>query len=148
MKELLEKLENLCDEYLVKKAPFQIPEKGRTVLVDFMPWIALIFGIMGAVALLGLLGLTGMVMPFAYLSGVGAGIGYFISLIISIIAVVLELMSVQGLMKKQMKGWRFAYYSVLVTAVGNIVTFNLIGLVIGTLLSLYLLFQVKGYYKG
>jgi len=39
------------------------------------------------------------------------------------------------------------FYASLLGAVQNAVSFNLGGLVVGTLLSLYILFQIKSYYK-
>lgn len=39
------------------------------------------------------------------------------------------------------------FYAVLVTAVYDLVTFSLGGLIIGTGISLYILYQIKSFYK-
>ena len=47
-------LEDKMEEYLVKKAPIQIPENGKKALVQWMPWIALVFGVLSLLSALGL----------------------------------------------------------------------------------------------
>src|SRR5437870_2511698 len=41
----MQQLEQMLDEWLVKKAPFQIPEAGRKAIVQFTPWLTLLGGI-------------------------------------------------------------------------------------------------------
>ncbi|KKU12762.1 MAG: Chromate transporter, partial [Parcubacteria group bacterium GW2011_GWC2_45_7] len=55
-------------------------------------------------------------------------------------------LAIPGLFKRQEKAWKLLYYATLLGGLQNIVTMQIGGL-IGTLVSLYLLFQVKGYYK-
>lgn len=68
MKSYLSGLENVCEEYLVKKAP-ALPEGAKEAIVKFGPWIALILLVLSAPVLLGLLGLGTVLMPFSYLGG-------------------------------------------------------------------------------
>ena len=75
------------------------------------------------------------------------GIGYLINVIFLAVMIVLEALSISPLFKRSKTGWNLLYYSTLLGAVQNLLSFNLGGLIIGTLLSLYLLFQVKEYYK-
>jgi len=63
------------------------------------------------------------------------------------ISVVLEFLAVPGLFKKTRQGWNFVYYSALVSVLYSLVSFNLGGLIIGALISFYILFQVRTYYK-
>lgn len=48
------KLEDTMDEYLVKKAPFQIPKNGQKAIVEWLPWISLVIGILSLLAALSL----------------------------------------------------------------------------------------------
>lgn len=147
LKSSLGKLEEILDLYLVKKAPFSLPDNVKEIIVRFAPWIALIVLIVSLPAVLVLFGLGTILMPFSYLGGVHAGAGYTLSLIVLAVSLVIEAIAIPGLMKKQKNGWYLIYYSTLINAVYNLISFNLGGLIIGTLLSLYVLFQIKSYYK-
>lgn len=144
-KSYLADLENLCEDYLVKKAP-SLPEGAKEAIVKFGPWISLILIVMSAPLLLGLLGLGAFLTPFSYLGGMGAGFSYTASIVFTIVIMVVQLIALPGLFKRKMSSWKLMFYASLLEAVHNVVLFNLGGLIIGTLLSLYILFQVKKLY--
>jgi len=98
-------------------------------------------------ALLAIVGIGAIAMPFAYLGGMHAGFSYTVSMIFTAVVLVLEALALPGLFKKTKSGWRLLFYAILVSAVQSLITFNLGGLIIGTILGLYILFQVKEYYK-
>lgn len=145
-KSYLGDIEKLAEEYLVKKAP-ALPEGIKEAIVKFGPWISLILMVMSAPLILGFLGLGTFMMPFSYLGGLRMGMGYTVSMVFTAVIMVMEVIALPGLFKRAKAGWTMMYYATLVTAVQNLVAFNLGGLVIGTLLGLYVLFQVKSYYK-
>jgi len=145
-KSYLGDIERLADEYLVKKAP-ALPDGIKEAIVKFGPWILLIIIVMTAPLILGFLGLGTFMMPFSYLGGLRMGTGYTVSMIFTFVITVMEIIALPGLFKRAKAGWTMMYYKTLVTAILNIVVFNLGGLIIGTLLGLYVLFQVKSYYK-
>lgn len=60
---------------------------------------------------------------------------------------VLEGLAIPGLMKKSKQGWTYMFYATLVGVVLNIVQLNIAGLIIGSGIGLYLLYQVKHQYK-
>lgn len=142
----LNQLEDTLDEYLIKKAP-ELPTGVKEFIVQFGPWITLILLILAAPALLALLGIGAILTPFSFVGGVGAGFSYIITIVFSIVIIVLEAMAIPGLFSRSRKGWNLLYYSTLLSGLQSLLTMNLFGLVIGTLISLYLLFQVKSYYK-
>jgi hypothetical protein len=59
----------------------------------------------------------------------------------------LTVWALPGLFKRKMLSWNLMFYATLVMGVYNLVTLSLGSLVIGTGLSLYVLYQIKGYYK-
>ena len=59
------------DFYLVKKAPFQIPDAGRELIVRFGPWITVVLLILLLPTLLFVLGLGAVLIPFTGAGGVG-----------------------------------------------------------------------------
>jgi hypothetical protein len=57
------------DYYLVQKAPFQIPDGVREIIVKFGPWITLVLLVLMLPPLLLVLGVGTVLVPFG-------GIGY------------------------------------------------------------------------
>jgi len=143
----LVQLENLLDEYLVKKTPFTLPGGWREMIVKFAPWMNLILILVALPALLAFLGLSTIFMPLSYLGGVQTGLNYTLSLVVAAVAVVLNAIAIPGLFKRTRQGWIFLFYATLVGVVENVIHFNIGNLILSPLLSLYILFQVKGYYK-
>lgn len=141
----LKQLENWFEENLGRKAP-QLPEKWREIIVKIAPWVTLIVMILALPAILIVLGLGTVLTPFAYLGGVTYGAGYMISMGLLIVSLILEVMAIPGLFKRSLKGWRFAYWATLVSALSYILGLEIVSL-IGTVLSLYILFQVKKLYR-
>ncbi len=142
----LAKLENLLAEYLVKKAP-AIPANFKEVIVKFAPWVTLIILILTLPLVLAVFGLGALLAPLSFMGGMTAGTNYILTLVLSGIQLVLEAMAIPGLFKRTKGAWNLVFYAALVGGIQNLVTFNLGGLLIGTLLSLYILFQVREYYK-
>lgn len=150
-KSALGKLEVTLEEYLVKKAP-AIPKEWKEVIVKFGPYLAIIGVVMGVPGVLALLGAGTVLAPLGLVGGMMAGrpflgFGYLVSVVFLGVMVVLEALAIPGLFSRSKKAWTFLYWSALVGIVQNIVTFNIGGIVIGGLISMYFLFQVKEYYK-
>lgn len=143
---LLETLEQTLEEYLVKKAP-TLPENWKKFLVRFLPWITLMLFVLAIPVVLAFLGLSVFILPFTLLPGLGAGLNAVIAWVVLAGSLVLEAMAIPGLFKQEAKAWRLLYYSVLLSGVYNLFTLSLGSLIIGTGLSLYILFQIKSYYK-
>ncbi|MEK7162008.1 MAG: hypothetical protein AAB729_04965 [Patescibacteria group bacterium] len=52
-----------------------------------------------------------------------------------------------GLFARKIQGWRLAYYAVLVSTLGQLLHGDIIGAIIGIVISMYVLFEIKEYYK-
>jgi hypothetical protein len=138
-------LEKNLKLYLVDKAP-AIPTNIKDVIVKIAPWLVLIGVIFAVPAILALFGLSAVLMPFG-IAGGGFGLNHMLSVILLAVAVVLEALSIKGLMNRTAQGWKYAYYATIVNAISNIVAFDIVGAIIGFLISMYVLFQVRSYYK-
>jgi hypothetical protein len=134
------------EEIFGKKAP-AMPANIKEMIVKYGPYITLVILVMAAVPLLGIIGLGAVAAPFALMGGVGEFTGFSLSMITLVVTLVLEVMALPFLFKRQMKGWRFMLYSTLVSAVSALLSFNLGSLVIGTGIGLYILYQIKPLYK-
>lgn len=140
----LNQLESWLELYLGQKAP-QLPQNWREVIVKIAPWITLVLMVLALPIILFALGIGTIVAPFAFFGGLHAGGMYMVVMILTAASVVLEIMALPGLFHRKMTGWRYVYWATLITAVANIFSFNLGGLV-GVVISLYILFQVKKLY--
>ncbi len=145
-KSYLLQLENLLDDYLVKKAP-SLPKNITDFIVMVMPYLTVIFLVLALPIILALIGITALVLPFSLVGGLGTGFSYVAGVIVTIITVILEIIALPGLFKRQKKSWTLLYYVALIGGVNSILSLNLWGLVLGTGISLYILFQIKSYYK-
>jgi hypothetical protein len=131
------------DFYLVKKAPFQIPDNAKEWLVQYGPWITIVIIVLTLPAVLALLGLGAVLLPFA---GYGAGFGLLaIGLIVEI---AMTLMALPGLFARKMSGWTLLFYSRLVSIAARVLAGAIVSAVVGGLISLYILFQVRSLYKS
>jgi hypothetical protein len=131
------------DYYLVKKAPFQIPDAGREFLVKFGPWIMLVLMLISLPFILLLLGL-GALSPFG---GVNAMATWGFTSILILIQFVLRAAALPGLFARKMMGWNLVFYAVLVGLLYSLLSiFSLIGGLIGATIALYVLFQIRPLY--
>jgi hypothetical protein len=142
---ILHQLEMWLNEYLGQKAP-KIPQRGREAIVKIAPWITLIILIIALPVILALFGLSAFLAPFAFLGGFHAGAMFIVTWVLTLITFVLEIIALPGLFHRKRKGWLFLFYSSLIGAVLNIISLHISGL-IGTVIGLYLLFQIRDYYK-
>jgi len=146
LKQGVSQLEDTLEVYLVKKAPFSIPENWKELIVQFTPYLT-ILGIVGSVLIL----FGALVSPFTAFLGpryaLSYSFNYVLSMVALVVVVVLEAMAVPSLFKRQEKAWRFLFYASLVNAVSGFLGGDWVGMIIGTLLFWYVLFQVKEYYR-
>ncbi len=124
-----------------------LPDNGRKGLANVMPWIALVFGILGVLTGIAGFGLLTALSPFtAMYMGMGHASTVVISSIIGLVGSVLLLMAFPGTKAFKMSGWNLLFWSQIVWVVSSVITFSIGGL-LGDLIGLYLLFQIKKYYK-
>jgi len=126
------------DYYLVKKAPFQLPNGFKEFLVKFGPWIALVLMVLSIpIILLGL--------GIGAIAAVGGSM-LLPAMIASCVALVLKAIALPGLFARKMSGWRMLFYSQLVQMLSSLLIGSWFGLIVGGLISLYLLFQIRSMY--
>jgi len=145
-KTMLAKLESTLNLYFAKKAP-AMPESVKEALVKYGPYLTAIMMVMALPIILGFLGLGAVLSPFAYMGGYRYGFGFTYSSLFTIAIIVMQGLALPALFKRQISGWNFMFYVALLQAVQNLLRFDLGGLIIGSVISFYILFQIKSYYK-
>ncbi len=133
------------ETYLVKQAP-SLPKNIKEILVKIAPWLEVVGVVMTVPAIFALLGFNAMMYGTTY-GGYVAARNFSLSTIFLLAGFVLMILAIPGLFNRTKVGWNYVYYSVLVSAVYSLISYQFFGMVVGTLISLYLLFQVKSYYK-
>jgi hypothetical protein len=126
--------------YLGEKAP-QLPKGFKEFMVKFAPWITILGLIMLAPLVLGVFGLS-LSWGYYYFAG--------FSLMTSLLLVqaVLQIIALPGLFRRQVAGWNFSFYAVIVGFVANLMSYSgIVSVIVGTIIALYLLFQIRSYYN-
>lgn len=136
------------DEWLVKKAPFQLPESVKEFIVKFGPWIDLVLLVLALPALLAVIGLSSFMMPYAVIGGVGYSSLYWVGIAVLVVQLVLQVMALPGLFARKMGGWTLLFYSQLVSIVYSVVSYNILGAILSAVIGLYFLFQIREKYTA
>lgn len=132
------------DFYLVKKAPFQIPAGGREWIVKFGPWITVVLLIVTLPPLLFVLGIGTLLIPFG---GPAYATGFTYLTIVLIAQIGLMIAALPGLFARKMSGWRLMFYSQLLGFAFSLLSGAVLSSLIGVVIGMYILFQVRPLYR-
>src|ERR1035438_4865845 len=106
-------LENFFDTYLHKKVPFHLPPGGKQFLVQYGPWITLVILVLSALvvipAVLLISGLSAYRNAYGYVVGYHYDTMYSLSILLGLVALVMEGMAIPGLLKRSLAGWHLVY---------------------------------------
>lgn len=136
------------DHYLVKEAPFQIPEGAKEWIVKYGPWINLVLIVLFLPSILAVIGLSSLFGSYAMMGGFGYSYGmlYWVGIVVLVAQLVLQGMALPGLFARKMSGWTLIFYSEIVSVVYGVVTGNFVGAIVGALVGFYVLFQIREKY--
>ncbi len=136
---------------LFKKAP-HLPPNIRQTLVDIVPWIALIGGILGVVGILSASTFTSMVFTFSFLRFGMFPMLYTVGMLIGLAAAVLNLAAYQPLTQFKKAGWNYLFYGMLLGVVSFAFSFVAgyahLGQLAGLVIGFWLLFEIRDAYKA
>lgn len=156
-------------EGIFKSAP-KIPENGRKSIVEIMPWIALVFGILQLFAAWALYGLTTVASGYIELAdqlsraaggrGVGLSSGekmfIYLGIILVLVDAVILLLAFPKLQQKLKSGWDLLFLGSLINVVYAVASIFMSGRglgsfifsIIGSAIGFWILYQIKGHYKS
>jgi hypothetical protein len=164
----LQNLETKLDDVFVKNAP-KLPANGRKMIVEYLPWINLVLGVLALWAAYTLWQWAHVANGFVdYANRLSAAYGgpavatgrlglvIWLSLAVLAIEAVLYIAAFPALKARKKSGWNLLFYAMLVNVVYGVVTVfsdyggfgNLLGTVIGSVIGLYFLFQIRGSYSA
>ncbi|MCA9333244.1 hypothetical protein KDA00_05230 [Candidatus Saccharibacteria bacterium] len=161
-------LENKLDEVFVKNAPFQLPKEAKEWIVKYLPYINLFLGVLTLWAAYGLyhwatvannwIDTANRIAETYGISGYGStsrlSLMVWISLAVLVIQAVIYIAAFSGTRDKKKSGWDLLFLAMGINIVYGFITLftdygsvgNLIGYLIGSVIGLYLLFQIRSYY--
>lgn len=164
---MLDKLESSLSDLYTKNTP-KLSVKTRDTLVEWAPWVTLVFGILSLLSAYWLwhwahvansiINYTNNLVRSLGINQVAAnrfGFGVWLALIVVTIEALLYLAAYSGLKARHKTGWNFIFYAALINIVyGVVVLFtnyggvgNFIGALVGSAIGLYFLFQIRPAYK-
>jgi hypothetical protein len=118
-----------------------LPANAREILVKLTPYFAVVGLVVSIPTIILLAGLSTIPSPLATLGSSA------LALVFALVNIGLLALSIRGLFARRIIGWRYLYYNALVNALHAILRLDIIGLVIGSGLSLYILFQIRNSYR-
>ncbi len=151
-----------------KSAP-KLPAGGKKALIQYLPWINLVLGILMLLAAYSLWHWAdtfgGAVDSINQLSRAFGGsevvsdrfsVGIWIAVVLSAIQGLLYIAAFPATRDRKKSGWNLMFYALLLNVVYAVVVLftdyggvgNLIGYLIGSAIGLYLLFQIRDAYTG
>lgn len=128
-------------ENIFKGLP-HLPENVLEVLVKIAPWLALIFGALGVLGSI----LAMFFSPLALFGGVQTGAMVLIIGLLGLAMSALTLAAYPKLANRSYTGWIYLFWAEIISIVSALLSVSL-GSVLGVVIGLYLLFEVKKYYK-
>lgn len=148
LNDLSKQAESVMEEYFLDKAP-KLPKNIRQLIAKVAPWLTLIVVILNVPIILSLLGLSffAPLMPFAMAANVGYGLFWILDLVYIILVWAISIKALPLLFKFKRQGWQLLFLNMLISIAYYLVTFDLISLVLGTLIGGYILFQIRSEYK-
>jgi hypothetical protein len=117
--------------------------------VQWIPWLAMIFGGFGVLLTLGGLLLGAILSPFlllAGMSGVDAGASAFFALILLLVTSILDVAGGYLMLRRSLTGWWLLALGIVVSILNSVFSMRVFGLVI-ILLIAYVHLQVKPRYQ-
>src|SRR5688572_22263380 len=128
---------------LFAKLP-NLPEGVRAFIVKALPYLNILGIVFTAPVILVALNISG---PLTFMVRNGHPYGsYVIPVLFAAAIVVLHILAIGGLFRREAKAWQYLYWAALLSGLEQIIFFNIAGLLIGTGLTLYILFQVRSSY--
>ena len=155
---------------LYKGAP-HLPENARKTLVQWVPWINLVVGLLTLWMAWGIWHWAhysaAINSAINYVNSIGAAygvapithrfsVGIWLVLIVSLVEAALLLMAFSPTKDHKKSGWDLMFYVALLNVVAGVVyvftdyggVSHLIGEIIGSAIGLYFLFEIRSYYKA
>ena len=111
-----------------------------------VPWIAIVFGIIGILLGLGALVASTIIAPFLFLLGLGGGgFGLVFGVLIFLVSCAIEVAGGWMMLQRRTTGWWLLAVGIVISVLSSLVHISVIGLIFWLLIA-YIHLQVKPNY--
>lgn len=131
-----------------------LPGGVKKTIADVLPWLALIFGVLGFLGLVTAGLITTLLSPLILLGGGFNGLIVIAHIILGLISAYLSILAFKPLQERLKKGWNYIFYGEVLSVAGALLylIFSFghdgnVGGIVGAFIGFYLLFEVRGEYK-
>lgn len=143
--EYADNLSASLEKFFIGSLP-ALPDNIKEFIVKISPYLTLFMMLLLSPVILAGLGLGAIIAPLSFLGGLGTGFGFILGLIVAFGSLILSLLALPGLFKREKRSWRLVYYASLLSLVNTLFNEGLLSLLISAFISFYILFQVKSKY--
>ncbi|MEI6559589.1 MAG: hypothetical protein WCO00_14395 [Rhodospirillaceae bacterium] len=134
------------DDLLGSKAPIQIPGKVRYLMAKFGHWLVMGLMVLVLPGQLIALGMRAAMLPFASMAGTDSSLKLALALAMLLFLIVILIMALPGLQGRKVVGWQLLVLGNGINLVYGLLTGGIVGPILGALIGLYVLFQLRRYY--
>lgn len=135
-------------ERLRKRLP-AAPEALMSGYVRWAPWVAIVVGILGALALLAVAGLGLVAMPLLVFGGASAVTAGGVAILAALVGIATSALEVVGgvfMLRRRLLGWWILALGIAVSLLTNLLHVAIFGLIISLLIA-YVHLEVKPLYR-
>lgn len=163
----LQSLEKNLDDIFVKNAP-PLPSNAKRIIVEYLPYINLVLGVLTLLAAWGLYNAAHTVNTLVdYANSLSAAYGgtvkvshlttiVWVAIAFLAIEAILYIAAYPGTKARKKAGWDLLFYALLINVVYGVVAAftdyggvgRLVGSLIGSAVGFYFLFQIRASYSG
>ncbi len=128
-----------------------LPLKGKMMLAQAIPWIALIQGCLRFMGTVSALILASWYLQETWFGGLFGNTIFILILLVGFSSSVLEILAFNSLRRREVKGWNCIFAAALLVILSslfdNMLGYGYVRNLIGPLLSLWLIFEVRSEYR-
>lgn len=144
MNEILNRLDKIFSGLFIDSFP-GFSKKTSELIVGVIPWLVLVLALLAIPGMLTVFGAGAVATPVALIFGRSVG-WFWLSWVVGGVQLVLEVVALPGLFRRQMRSWTLLYYSNLLGAAMSIVGLSVVGFLI-SMAIMYVIYQIRSLYK-
>ena len=111
----------ILEPYFTKQAPFQLPVTFRKAIVQWMPWVNVVIGLLLLPLVLAVLCLFSLSTGSATSVGQSVVQMFWISLLVLIASIALLFITFPGLQARKLSAWKLVFWADILYFVYNVV---------------------------
>ncbi len=134
------------DGLLGNRAPIQIPGKLKFLMAKFGHWLVIGLMVLVLPGQLISLGWRAGMLPFASMGGTDSTLQVAFALATLLFLIVMLIMALPGLHGRKVIGWQLLMLCNVINMAYGLLNGGIVGPILGLVIGLYVLFQVRRYY--